>query len=219
MDVRDLYPMVRREVRGCPDPRIAYYLNAAGREFCQTTWLLRRSFDFTCVVGQQQYEVSAPPNEDHFALKHAQLTMVPITTPPSTWPLQISYSEFFNPSRSPTTPRAISYVPYTRVALEVAPDQLYPVKVELVTQPQVNSPYVPDELGVRYDRALAYGALSRIFGQRGNPWFDPSAAQEHLRLFNREINLARGQAAFDFTPGPRQWVRRPFSTRSTSWGY
>lgn len=219
MDVRDLFGELRRNVRGCPEPRFAYALNRAAREFCSETWILRRSFDFVCVVGQQQYEVMAPPNEEPLALKHAQITQVPVTSPPSTWPLEIAYSEFFNPSRSPTIPRSIAYVPYSRVALEAMPDKAYPIKVELITQPQVNSPYIPDELGVRYDRALGYGALSWILAHAGNPWFDARAAAENARLFDREINKAKADAAFDFTPGSRPWVRRPFSLRSTSWGY
>jgi|SRR5882757_788030 len=219
MDVRDLFGEVRREVRGAPNPRMAYALERAAREFCSETRLLRRSFQFTCNPSQanpQQYPVSAPANEQAFALKHAQIQTLPITNPAQWLPMQIQYSEFFNPAIGPTTPWGICYIPYTMVALNCNPDQAYPVKVELCTQNVVGSNYIPDEIGVRYARALGFGALEWLFRQKGNPWYDPNEADKMLVKFNQEIVKGRGEAMFDFSPGVHMGVRPGFMRRG--WG-
>ena len=97
------------------------------------------------------------------------------------------------------------------VALVPVPDNAYPVQLELVTQPVAGTMQLPDELAVRYDRALGYGALEWILRMQGDPWFNPQAADEYALLFNQEIVKARGEAAFDFTPNQRQWIGAGFA--------
>jgi hypothetical protein len=212
MDVRDLFGEIQREARGASDLRLEYALIRAAREFCNATRLLRRSYSFVCVPAQadpRRYDVAAPPNEEAFALKHGQITQ----PGGSVFPLGVVYSEYMNPNIGPGLPRGICFVPYTQVALNQPPDQAYPVTVELCTQPTLDSKSIPDELGVRYDRALGYGALAWLFRQKGNAWFDPAGGEYYRGLFNREINLGKGEAMFDFSPGARALVQTPFLRR------
>lgn len=210
MDVFDLLGEVRREARGASDDRMVYALVRAAREFCSATWIIRRSFEFNCVTdpATQRYPVEAPTNEQVIAIKHAQ-----ITAGGSVIPLQIVYSEYINPNFQSARPTGICFVPYTEVALNRVPDKEYLVKVETITQPVIDGQTVPDELGVRYDRALGYGALAWILNQRGNTWFEPNLAEQYRMKFNREITNAKREAAMDFSPGQHAWVRTPFLRR------
>ncbi len=183
----------------------------AARSFCSETWLLRRPQSFTTQAGQQQYPVQAPANEEAIALKHAQIQ--DLAPGNSIYPLRFVYPTTVNPNLGPARPRAICFVPYASLALVPVPDNAYPVLVELITQPVTGTQAIADELAVRYDRALGYGALEWILRMQGDPWYNPQAADEYRLLFNQEIVKARGEAAFDFTPNQRQWLAGGFAWR------
>lgn len=222
MDVANLLPEIRREVRGCPDPTMKYALMRAAREFCNDTWLLRRTFTFNTVVGTQRYDVVAPDNEDVIAIKHAQIAYT--TAPANAWPLMIVYPTTMNPNSGNGVPTGICLVPYTQVALDRPSDQVYAITVETISIPQVDGNALPDEIAVRYDRAIGYGALAWLMRQKGdsvkpNAWYDPQQALIYLQMFNQEIVKGRGEAAFDFSPGARNWMRNPFIQRRTGWSW
>ena len=208
-DVQDLFPEIRRVVKGCPEPTMQDALVRAARGFCSESWILRRVQSFTAVAGQQVYPVQAPPNEEAIALKHAQVQSL---APGAAWrPLRFVYPTLVNPNVGARMPGGICFIPYSGIALLPAPDNAYPVQVELVTQPVIGTAQIPDELVVRYDRALGYGALAWILRMQGDPWFNPQAAEEYGQLFEQAVVKARGEAAFDFTPGQRQWIRGGFA--------
>jgi hypothetical protein len=210
-DLQDLYPEIRRSIKQCPEPTMDDALLRAARTFCAETWVLRRPFSFTCVAGQQQYQVQAPPNEETIAIKHAQITDLAPDSPIS--PLRFVYPAMVNPNAGQQRPFGICFVPYAAVALVPKPDNAYPVEVELVTQPTVGTQCIADELGRRFDRAIGYGALEWILRMPGDPWYNPPGADEYLRLFNQEVVRARGEAAFDFTPNQRRWIGAGFARR------
>lgn len=208
-DVQDFFPEIRRAVKGCPEPTLQDALIRAARMFCSETWVLRRVQSLTTVAGQQRYPVRAPDNEEAIALKHAQVQELAPGT--GVHPLRFVYPSLVNPDVGARRPTGICFVPYMGIALLPVPDDAYVVQVELVTQPVVGTAQLPDELAVRYDRALGYGALEWILRMQGDPWYSPQAADEYAMLFSQEIVKARGEAAFDFTPGQRGWVGRGFA--------
>ena len=210
-DVQDLFAEIRRAVKGCPEPTLQDAVIRAARAFCSETWILRRVQAFTAVAGQQVYAVQAPDNEEVIALKHAQIQE--LAPGAAVHPLRFVYPTLVNPNVGMRRPSGICFVPYTGIALVPVPDDAYPVQVELVTQPVVGTAQVPDELAVRYDRALGYGALEWVLRMQGDPWYNPQAADEYGMLFNQEVVKARGEATFDFTPGQRGWVGRGFAWR------
>jgi len=165
------------------------------------------------VVGQAEYLVVPPANEEAFAIKHAQLTQ--ILPQGSTVALKFAYPTFLNPNiNQQQQPISIVFVPYMKVVLAPgSPDKEYPVVLELVTQPLVGSAYIPDELGRKYDQALGYGALAWLLMQPANPWTDPQSAQMYQQLFNQQIIKARIEAAYDFTPNNRAWASPGFMRR------
>jgi hypothetical protein len=87
------------------------------------------------------------------------------------------------------------------------------VELELVAQPASATRWIADELCRKWDHALGYGALEWLLRMPGDPWYNPPAADEYLRLFGQEIVRARGEAAFDFTPNQRRWIGGRFARR------
>lgn len=209
MDIAALYDEIRHQVRGCPEPTLRTSLLRAARTLASESWLLRRTYSFSTVVGTQRYDITNPDNEETFAIRHASIAYPSPNN--SAWPLRIVYPTTMNPNAGPAAPHGICLVPYTQVALDCPPDQIYDIVVEILTQPIANTNVIPDELGVRYRQGLGYGALEWLHMQRGNPWFDPSASAYNRTLFNQEIVKARGEAAFDFSPGPREWIQNPLA--------
>lgn len=209
MEISSLYGEIRRQVRNCPEPTMRDAILRAARDFCSDTWLLRRTFSFNTVVGIQRYDIQVPENEQAICIKHAQIAYT--TAPVSAWPLFIVYPTTMNPNIGNGMPQGICMVPYTQVALDRPADQVYAVTVETVTQPVPEGNTIPDEIGVRYDRAIGYGALSWLMLQNGNPWYNPPLADKYQVMFNQEIVKGRGEAAFDFSPGTRQWMNPGFT--------
>lgn len=216
MDAYSLLPEIRRNVKGCPDLTMIYALNRAARMFCSDSWICRRKQIDTLVVGQQQYPFNPPANEEVICIKHA---MVQFPAPSnSVIGMQVIYGEFINPNWGPSCPRALCMIPYTNYYLDRKPDQAYILTIEYVTQPIMEGNYIPDELGVRYVQALGYGALEYLLMMPNCPWSNPQQAAFYGLRFNQEIAKARGEAAFDFSPGTRQWVRSPFiRSRNGGW--
>lgn len=214
MDVRDLFGEIKREVRNATDYRMQYALSRACQIFCQKSWFLRRQFSFVCVglpSPQTYYPVTPPENESIIAIKHAQLTQV--TPGNSVVSLRFVYPTLVNPNIGPEQPTGIAFIPYKQVALFPAPDQAYPVLLEIITQNVLNSPYIPDEIGVEWAQAMGYGALEWLYKQKGNPWYDPALSKENQMLFYQQINAAKIKAAYDFTPNNRSWVSPGFMLR------
>lgn len=210
MDIEELYPEIRRQVRGCPEDSMRDALLRAARVFCRETWLLRRSQVFSCVPGQQSYPVLAPPNEEVIAVKHAQIQ--DLAPGLAIWPLRFVYQTGVNPNVGARRPQAISFTPYTAVNLVPVPDQAYAVTLELVTQPGADSMSIPDELGLAWQQALGHGALEWLHRtSRDDPWYEPQMAAYNLRLFNDAIVQARGQIAFDLSPNQRRWAGGGFA--------
>lgn len=219
MDIQDLFPDILMACKNCPEPDMTRALLRAGRMLCVESWILRRTLNITCSTTSQQVLLPAVPGEQIFAIKAGALTQLP---PPqaSVVPLTIGYSEYFNPNNGVGQPCQICFVPYQSVAFDRIPDQAYPVLVEVCTQPLPEGQTMPDELGVKYDRALGYGALEWLYRQKGSSWYSPPEAERYYQLFSQEVVRARADAAFDFTPGTRAWVRNPFMRRRwwSSWG-
>lgn len=211
MDLQDLHREIRRACRGCPDPTLDDALLRAARAFCAETWILRRPLALTTVAGQQQYLLRAPPDEEVIAIKHAQLADA--APGGALRPLRFVYPALVDPNVGPRRPYGICFVAYDRAALVPTPDDAYAVELELVTQPVAGTRHLPDELGRGYDRALGYGALEWLLRMPADPWYNPQAAEEYRLLFGQEIVRARGEAAFDFTPNQRRWVRAGFAGR------
>lgn len=209
MEISKLYSEVRRQARNIPEPTMHDAILRAARTFCRDTCLLRRTFQFTTVAGQQQYPIVVPENEEAFGFRHACIAYT--TQPTNTWPLRPMYPTTFNPNIGEGCPVGICMVPYSLMALDRQPDQAYLVTVETWTQPVAEGYSVPDEIGVRYDQALGYGALEWLLMQRGNPWFDQQGSVYYRQLFNQEIVKGRAEAAFDFTPGSHEWMNPGFA--------
>jgi hypothetical protein len=206
-DIRDLFGEVLREARGVPEPRMSYALNRAAREFCRETWWLRRQVQFTCIVNQPAYTFPTVPNEDTLNVKHAQITQLTTASQlASTFPLRFSYGTIINPNTGPAQPRFLACVPYTQVYLDPYPDNVYPITLELVTQPIRDSEYIADELVTEFDQYLGSGALKWLLRQKGNDWYDPQGAADHDMLFKQGIVKGRIKAAYDFTPGQKEWI-------------
>jgi hypothetical protein len=198
---------------------MSYAIIRAARIFCKQTWFLRRQYGFICTIGQAQYQIPSPPNEQWIAIKHGNLTLWnPAANPPngSVLPLNFAYPTFLNPNinsqGNTCTPKTIVVIPYTQVNLQPAPDQLYPILLELITQPILGTQYLPDELGVEYTEALGYGALSWLLMQPGNAWTDKQGAAEYQELFRREMVSARIKAAYDWTPNNKWWANPGFAS-------
>ena len=218
-EVDQLFPEVRAEVRGCPNPMLRLALLRAAREFCQATRYVRRQLQFSTVTNQSQYPLTFAattglnPSEEVIGLRHAQI----IGLSGSAQPLWFPYGTQVNPNWQPSQPVWIIYIPEGVVQLSPAPDQVYVVQPEAVTQPCLGSAWVPDELINKFDRALGFGALAWLHGQGGNqpgeqnPYYNEAKAEKNRRLFDVEVARGRRLAQNDSTPSPRDWVRRAYA--------
>jgi hypothetical protein len=128
-------------------------------------------------------------------------------------PLRFVYPTLVNPNIGNEQPTGIAFIPYTQCVLTPTPDQNYPVLLELITQPILNSPYMPDELGVEWAQVLGYGALAWLLKQPGNLWTNPNLANEYQMMFNQGIVDGRRKAAYDFTPNNQSWASPGFMLR------
>jgi hypothetical protein len=210
MDIEDLYPEIRRQVRGCPEDSMRDGLMRAARIFCRETWFLRRQQTFTSAQGISAYPVIPPPNEEVIAIKHAQIQ--DIAPGQSIYPLRFAYQTCVNPGIGRHRPYAITFTPYTAANLVPTPDGAYPVTLELITQPISDSMSIPNELGVAWQQAIGHGALEWLLRtSKDDAWYDPQMAAYNLKMFNDAIALARGQIAFDMTPNQRRWAGGAFA--------
>lgn len=206
-DIEQFYGEIRRAVKACPEATLQDAIVRAARTFCQETWYVRRAISFNTVANQQQYVLIPPANEEVFNVKHGQITQVN----GSIIPLRFPYGTTVNPNIGPQMPWQCEYIPDGIVQLTPAADQVYPVTVEAITQPVQNSNQIPDILANKWDRALGYGALEWILRMAGDPWYDSAGSATYMTLFNQEINKAKRQAMYDFTPGPHAWMQRGFA--------
>ena len=209
-DVDQLFGEIRRSIKGCPEPTMQDALVRAARAFCKDTWLLRRAMSLTCDPLQEDprtYPLAPPPNEEVLAIKHGQIGEP--APGAAVRPLRFVYPTLMNPNLGPRQPFGLAFVPYRAVTLYPAPDQAYPVTLELVTQPMVDTAQLPDELAA----ALGYGALMWLYGMSGTQWYSPEGVMACKALFDQEVVQGRIRAAMDFTPNQQQWIQRGFAWR------
>lgn len=217
-EARQLFGEIRRQIRGCPNPTMAYALMRAAREFCQATLFIRRVVTFQTVAGVDQYVLTPAtcqglnPSEEVIGLRHWQI-QGPSGIQPGTFP----YGTQVNPNLSNAQPLGINYIPEGVVQFTPTPNQAYTVMPEVVVQPVYGSVWIPDELMRKFDRALGYGALAWIHGQGGNqagdqnPYYNEQKSAKNAEMFNAEIMRGRRLAQNDSTPSPRAWVRRSYA--------
>lgn len=208
-NLEDLFSEISPSVRGCPEFAMADALIRAARTLCYESWFIRRVINFETVANQKQYVLIPPVGEEVFAVKHAQI-MSPNT---GIIPLRFPYGTFVNPNIGPQMPLRIEYIAGGVVQLDPVPDKAYPVAVEVLTQPALNTDVIPDELVSEFRIYLGYGALAWLFTHKSEDYYDPAQASDMERKFSVGINKAKTKAAFDNTPGPHAWVQRGFAGR------
>lgn len=208
---------VRQLCRKAPNLTLRRAYTRAMREWCQQTQWLRMTLPGPTAAGQKVYNFGTDDNLDIMGLRAMSLTQ---TLPgPSaqvqTWGLVPSDSSQWNPNLIPDLPRRYCYIAEGRFALDPTPDAIYTVTASLIVAPKESADataMIPSDPLVKYSNDIESGALAYLFSLKGEPWFDPGAAQMHGKMFQAAINNGKAEVQRAFNTGSQRVRAVPFGT-------
>lgn len=183
-----LVPMVRQRIHSCPDFTIEYWLREVAREFCQRTRYLRETLAVDLVADLAYYPLTPTDAQTEvIGIKAAEIVdgsvpLVPVA-----------------PEEVPSEKgQALGYWFSTRGEIVLNPipneEEVEALSVNVILQPTKDATDISSEITLRWDRALADGALARLFVQPNKDWSNGQLAGYHEEKFERAVVLARVEA-------------------------
>lgn len=186
-----LFPLLMPELPECPFDTVRLAVRRACRTFCResTAWRVLLT-PIPMEEGVGSYALTLPPNTELVTicnvyapvgeLSGKALDQLRLILPD--WATAIGSPSFFNT------------LDYATLRLYPAPSAhyvgaLYTPRVALMTTLAAQD--LPAELTVRYDEALAAGALSHLLATIGRPWSNPARAAQEKTAFASAIAAAR----------------------------
>jgi len=204
MNIEDLFPLVRRQAKGCPNVTLRDALRRAARELCFESWYVTRTLTIDAVEGTNAYALQpVAGSEEACAVKAAQFGEEPLL------PVLAESVPDSGAAGSPTM--FYLRLPATIVVLPVPDeDAAGALRVRVAVQPKADALLIPDELG-NFDRALASGALAWLHAMPGEQWTDVGAAERLKREFFHAKSEARRKAQAGHLPRSQRVLPRRFA--------
>ena len=199
-----LYSIIAPYAKRCPQPAMDTAIREAAREFCYRTKFRRISDVQDVNALQRNYSpTNLSADEEALEIQAAQYS----NGNGYTWPLSPCQPEQLpNPLPYPscnTQPQgfwldipsqiAIWPLPQSSVALGLA--------VRWILQPTETASTLDVSLYQFANRAIAWGALSRLLTRDDEPWTNVNLANECEAKFQRGINKALTDVGFGFQQG------------------
>jgi hypothetical protein len=218
-------PEVLPQVKGCPDIIAINAVRDAARELCEKSRIWRYEFTnkFSLVADQATYDLAdladmpanaevvtvtwlgfKAPNTSKFLPVKGPRSIEWLDSNVPTWredqASDVNHIEHFTLDDT-----VIRVIP---IPVENQADALWP---EAALKPDLASTEGPDILYTDFLEFIASGAKYRLMRMRGEPWYDATLAEHHLREFRRGINRAtakriKGGGDESATAHPRSFV-------------
>ncbi len=199
----DFLPEVLPEVAGCPDITVERAVRDAVIEFCDKALVYTIDQDPVVVsVGLSEIDLEIPTGTRLVQVLRAQIGRVRLD--------RVTRDDLYNSGRDWKTergrPLAITYETDRSIRLVPIPDErlsdsLY---VRFAVTPTMASTSVPDAIGERYFREIAFGAKSLLFIMPGQPWSNPQLAGACRAVFDRGMRDAMLDAQQDGVAARKQ---------------
>lgn len=218
-------PYILPDIPAVPDAAMQRAVRDAAIDFCRDTlvwkeWLDRMSIaalddEYSLVVpaamvayadiegvyqvyfketgaDDDQFTLLTPTTEDEMEAELGGAWMFGTATQPS---------KYYVPASEPET---LYLYPIPTVAATSG------LLVRAYCGPLQTATLLPDFLYNQYSNAIRYGALCKLFGIKGMPWYDPNAEAKWGGLYN----LERDNAIIPATRGP---IRKEMRVRMRNW--
>lgn len=201
-NIDSLFPLILPEVNQCPLDMVRLAVRRAARKFCQqsSAWRLILPDAVTLVADVGQYALVVPDGAEIIMqlnvyrplgeLTGKTLDQIRLLIPD--WQSAVGAPRFFNTLDFST----LSIYP---AAGDLVAGEQYKVRVALA--PKLTIADLPEELALRYDEALAEGALSLLFGMKDRPWASPARVPDLSASFDRKAWEAHTAMLHERTSG------------------
>lgn len=184
--IADMLRLVRPFVRNCPDEVMTEWVVDAARDFCQKSRWLREVLTVPTTADVQTYALDATSGDEEvtgaYAAQYDSRPLIPA-----------SPEEGF---RSAGTPSNWWFSPRQEIVLNPVPamSSSNALLVRVLLQPRIGATTLNDQLLLRWDRAIADGAIWRLCSMPGAGWANPDRVQLHMELERNAMTEARTEA-------------------------
>lgn len=186
-------PDVLLQAPGCPDQTARKEVLRACRDLCRRSWVWQEPGDDMPVMASlREYEVESPVNEAQVisivAMQHDDVPLEPLRPMDATrmlggdWRNQTGHARFWVHE----TPKTFRLVPQPT---ERNNRGLTGIVVAL--EPKMDANRVGDILHDEFEEVVLAGALSRVFGHRGQEWYDPNESRAYAAVFEAGVSQAK----------------------------
>lgn len=203
----DFLPRLLVYTPACSEPLAEQALLDAAIEFCERSSTIRYTADpITVIKNIPEYELCAPSN-DQSVTRVLRVFL-------NDEPIEAIMADVRTPvPEAPACPTGYSVIEDDCglvLRLNVAPDDVYTLTVELALRPTKTAKKVDSRLYTRWMDAVVAGALSRLYAVPGQPFSDAGAALYQASRASRMINSARIEGSYGRVRGSMTIQPRPF---------
>lgn len=194
MKFADLVDYVLPEVSGCPHFTAEKAIRDACIELCEKTDVYVVGAELLQVVpGITEYDIDAPVGTEPSRVLSLLRSGSPLTKVKP-----IEAIERID-STTATAPSFYSQFDNTKLILGPTPDAKETLKIVTSLKPSPTATSIPDTIGLEHRETIVSGALWRLQMMSTQTWYNPSAAQMNLLLFNRGVAKVMKRVKSGFT--------------------
>ena len=183
--ISKFFPEVNPSVLGCPEALMTNAIRNACIEFCIDTLYWQETLDPTTLAATDlPYSVEAPSNANVAQIMTITVEGSLLTPKSADW-LDTNYPGWATATAD--TP-VFYYMPDpNNLVLVPAPTTTVDVVMRVAYTPTRDAATVPGTLHQYYLEGIAAGALMRLFGIPGQPWYDASLVDHYGRAFSAAV--------------------------------
>lgn len=205
-DFSILYPQIRLFCRSAPDITIDHAIREATREFCRKTWYVRETITITEVADEPYYTlVPTSDQTEVIGVVAAQRDDCALLPPTSQEEVR----------QKDGTPKTWIYLPPSTLELQPYPaadlTEYKDISVRIAISPILTSTELPDAPFHRYDKEIAYGAISYLASIPGENWTSDKVAAMAEARFHEGMRHAKSDAIFGHKPWGKNVRLVPFN--------
>ena len=217
-------PYILPNIPAVPDPALQRAVRDAAIDFCRDTLIWKEWLDrISIAASDDEYTLALPTAlavygdiesvyQVYFKETGADDDQFTLLTPTTENEMETGGAWMFQTAPQPSK----YYVPASEPSLLY----LYPIPTVVATSgllvrvycvPLQTATVLPDFLYNGYQNAIKCGALSKLFGIRGMPWYDPKEEAKWGMLYNLErdnaiVPATRGQVRKEMQVKMRNWI-------------